>query len=104
MRELRARKKKRVIAELIMTALASPLLMLLGFELDGTSWARLAAPLYAPGLMVAGFLVPLRTAGRNVETYLGLAFAVNFVFLWIVLLALLKVLQVYVGSKLKSAN
>jgi len=89
--------KKRFFITLAWTGIASPLLMLLAYELDGTRYSWFAAPFYAPGLLVAALI--LRLAGQlgNPELYLQVAFGLNFVFIWILLLALLKLLERFIN-------
>jgi len=91
--------KQRFIIQLIWTAIAAPLLMLGAFELDGTWMSWLAAPFSAPGLAVAGVLLQGNVHGAQAEQYLTLAFGLNFVFIWILLLALLKLLGRFIAQR-----
>ena len=96
--------KQRFIIQLIWTAIAAPLLMLGAFELDGTGMSWLGGPFSAPGLAVAGVLLHGEFHGGQAERYLTLAFSLNFVFIWILLLALLKVLGRFIAQRKLKAN
>jgi chromate transport protein ChrA len=88
--------KKRFFITLAWTGIASPLLMLLAYELDGTRFSWFAAPFYAPGLLVAALLLQLAGQVANTDLYLQVAFFLNFVFIWILLLAILKLLERFI--------
>jgi hypothetical protein len=91
--------KKHFFARLACTGIASPLLMLLAFELNGSRLEWLAAPFYAPGLMIAPLISRLGGHAGNLEMDLRIAFGLNFVFVWIMLLAVLKLLEVFWSQK-----
>jgi len=74
---------KRLFARLAWTGIGSPLLMLLAFEMNGTRLEWIAAPLYAPGLLIAPMISRLGGQAGNIETDLQIAFGLNFVFIWI---------------------
>jgi chromate transport protein ChrA len=85
--------KKRFFITLAWTGIASPLLMLLAYELDGTRFSWFAAPFYAPGLLIAALFLRLAGQVSNPELFLQVAFVLNFFFIWILLLAILKLLE-----------
>ena len=53
-------------------------------------------PFYAPGLLIARIVFP---DGFHSAGFLQVAFGLNFVFIWILLLALVKLLQRFSASK-----
>jgi chromate transport protein ChrA len=87
------RMRKRFFARLACTGIASPLLMLLAYEMGGTGFAWLAAPLYAPGLMIAPLVARMAGQAGNLEIDLQIAFGLNFVFIWIALLLVLNLVE-----------
>ncbi len=97
--------KKRLFARLAWTGIASPLLMLLAFEMNGTRFDWLAAPLYAPGLMIAPMISRLGGHAGNLEIDLQIAFGLNFVFIWIALILVLGLVERLIArSRLKAAQ
>jgi len=97
--------KKRFFARLACTGIAAPLLMLLAFEMDGSGFAWLAAPFYAPGLMIAPLVSRLAGQAGNLEIDLKVAFGLNFVFIWIALLLVLNLVERFVArSRAKAAH
>lgn len=84
---------KRHFARLACTAIAAPLLMMLAYEMDGTGFGWLALPFYAPGLLIAGLVVPAGAASGGLPVSLQVAFALNFVFIWIMLLVAVTLVQ-----------
>ena len=85
--------KPRFFARLAWTGIASPLLMLLAYELDGTKFSWFAAPFYAPGLLIAASVLRLARYSGNSDLYLQIAFGLNYLFIWVMLLVLLKLLE-----------
>jgi chromate transport protein ChrA len=85
--------KKSFFARLAWTGIASPLLMLLAYELDGTKFSWFAAPFYAPGLLIAAAVLRLSRYSGSSDLYLQIAFGLNFVFIWVMLLVILKLLE-----------
>ncbi|MDR3726419.1 MAG: hypothetical protein P4K86_05195 [Terracidiphilus sp.] len=85
--------RKRFFARLAWTGIASPLLMLLAYELDQTRFSWFAAPFYAPGLLIAAPILRLAGHAGNTDLYLQIAFGLNFVFIWVMLLVILKLLE-----------
>jgi hypothetical protein len=99
------RMKKRFFARLACTGIASPLLMLLGIEMDGTGFAWLTAPIYAPGLMIAPLVSRLAGHAGSLEIDLQVAFGLNFVFIWIALLLVLNLVEgIITRLKAKAAD
>ena len=97
--------KKRFFITLAWTVIASPLLMLLAYELDGTRFSWFAAPFYAPGLMIAPLVSRLAGQAGNLEIDLKVAFGLNFVFIWIALLLVLNLVERFVArSRAKAAH
>ena len=90
---------RRFFAQLATTAIGSPILMLLAFELERTNLRWLALPFSAPGLAVASVIFPQTVHGENAESFLQWAFALNFFFLWILLLAVVKLAEVYLAQR-----
>jgi hypothetical protein len=90
---------KHRFAELAWTAVASAILMLLTWDAFGTRLEWLAMPLYAPGLVIANLFF---ADGFHSAGFLQVAFGLSFVFIWILLLALVKLLQRIFTSKAQS--
>jgi hypothetical protein len=90
---------KHRFAEMAWTAVASTILMLLAWDAFGTGMEWLAMPLYAPGFLIAGIFFP---DGFHSAGFLQVAFGLNFVFIWILLLAMVKLLHRFFSSKAKS--
>jgi hypothetical protein len=84
---------KRLFARLAWTGLASPLLMMLAHALDGTGFAWLALPLYAPGMLVANAFLPKSAHLGDPSLYIQVAICLNFVFIWIMLLVLIRLFE-----------
>ena len=96
---------KRLFARLAWTAIASPLLMMLAYEMNGTGFAWLAVPFYEPGLFIAGMVFPGGVHSGRAELYIQVAFGLNFVFIWIVLLVVLRLLEKFIAQgRTKAAN
>ena len=85
--------KKRFFITLAWTGIASPLLMLLAYELDGTRFSWFAAPFYAPGLLIAASVLRLARYSGGSDLYLQIAFGLNYLFIWVMLLVVLKLLE-----------
>jgi hypothetical protein len=95
--------RKRLFARLAWTGIASPLLMLLAYELDGTKLEWLALPFYAPGLVIAKTFVPGGAQPGHIPRYIQVAFGLNFVFIWIFLLVVAKLLEDYLQKRRENA-
>jgi chromate transport protein ChrA len=67
--------------------------MLLAYELDGTKFSWFAAPFYAPGLLIAASVLRLARYSGNSDLYLQIAFGLNYLFIWVMLLVVLKLLE-----------
>jgi hypothetical protein len=91
--------KKRLIARLAWTATASPLLMMLAYELVGTRFEALALPFSAPGLMVASAILRLAGQAGNAELHIQVAFGLNFVFIWIAVLIVVEWIERFMPRK-----
>jgi hypothetical protein len=89
----------RLFARLAWTGIASPLLMLLAYGMGGSKLGWLAAPLYAPGLMVAAAFVPGGVHSARADLYLQVAVVLNFVFIWILLLAVLRLFENFIHQR-----
>jgi hypothetical protein len=87
---------KHRFAEMSWTAVASTIVMLIAWDAFGTRLEWLAMPLYAPGLLIARIVLP---EGFHSAGFLQVSFGLNFVFIWILLLAVLKLVKVGVGAR-----
>jgi hypothetical protein len=97
--------KKSFFARLAWTGIASPLLMLLAYEMDQTKFSWFAAPFYAPGLLIAAAVLRLGGHLGNTDLYLQIAFVLNFVFIWVMLLVILKLLEKLINRlRVKAAH
>ena len=73
--------------------------MLLTWDAFGTRMEWLAVPFYAPGLMIANLFF---ADGFHSAGFLQVVFGLNFVFIWILFLALVKLLKRLFASKVQS--
>jgi len=85
--------KTRKVIQLIWTAMAAAFLMLAAFALSATKVAWLGAPFYAPGLLIASICVRGNAGLGDLSEFLQVAFALNFLFVWIFLLAISTVIE-----------
>jgi hypothetical protein len=93
---------KRLFSELALTGIASVLLNLLAFEADGTKFEWLAILFYCPGLWVADKVFHM---GNHSLQFLQVAIVLNFVFIWIIMLLVMKLVEKFVTRlKLKATD
>ena len=85
--------KTHKVIQLIWTAMAASFLMLAAFALSTTHVAWLGAPFYAPGLLIASIFVHGNAGLGDLSEYLQVAFVLNFLFIWIFLLAVSTVVE-----------
>jgi hypothetical protein len=96
---------KRLFARLAWTGIASPLLMMLAYEMDGSRFSWFAVPFYAPGLLTAAVVFRMGGHAGSPESYLAVAFGLNFIFIWIMLLVILKLVErLFLRLKVKAAH
>jgi large-conductance mechanosensitive channel len=93
---------KRLFTQLTLTAIASAILNLLAFEAGGTQFDRLALLFYRPGIWGAEKVLP---GWDHSLQFLQVAMALNFVFIWIALFVVLKLIEKFVTRlKLHATN
>jgi len=95
-------RTKRLFAQLAMTAIASSLLMMLAYEVDGTKCEWLAIPIYGPGFFAAAMVFP---GGAHAEGFVRVALGMGLAFNWIILLLVVKLVEIFITRlKRKAAN
>ena len=90
---------RRLFARLACAGIAAPLLMLAAYRMDGTRFGWLALPFYAPGLLIAKQFVHGSPEPGQVPLYIKVAFGLNFVFIWILLLTLFTLIENLISRK-----
>jgi hypothetical protein len=92
-------RTKRLVAQLATTAIASAILNLLVF-LSGDD--RIALPFYSPGIWGAEIVLP---GGDHSLQFFEIMTVLNFVFIWIILLLVVKLSEFLTAKmKRKAAN
>ncbi|HEX7729002.1 MAG TPA: hypothetical protein VF392_08195 [Terracidiphilus sp.] len=77
----------------IVTAVVAVLLALLPLFTGGTKLAVLGLPFYAPGFFAAAIVFPTGVNSASPVGFLILAFLLNAIFVWAVLIAALKLIE-----------
>ena len=95
--------KIRRLLILACTGIASPLLILLALEAEGTKLGWLPTLIFGPGLFAARVLLPNTVHTNHSSLYSHVAFAVDLVLVWIVLLFVAILLEKLIAPRKKQA-
>ena len=95
--------KIRRLLILACTGIASPLLILFALEAEGTKLGWLPTLIFGPGLFAARVLLPNTVHTNHSSLYSHVAFAVDLVLVWIVLLLVAILLEKLIAPRKKQA-
>jgi hypothetical protein len=76
---------------LVLTGIASPVVMLSAYELSRNVSDWFGAPFFAPGMLAAAIVLPTGVHSDHPDLYIQLSMILSFFFTWILLLLILKV-------------
>jgi hypothetical protein len=97
---------KRLLVKVVSTAVASWLLILVAGEMVGTKMGPLVIQLFfAPGFVVAAKVFPSAYYGNRGGHMpnVGLGLILDFVFIWVALLIVLKLLEKFIDQRREHA-